>query len=226
MATSEEFSSKSTPTLKVRVESNERIAADVYLLRFTRSFDFVPGQVVALTVDPLLPARYYSIASGADEPEVGILYDLVPEGVQTPRMCRLEPGQEVLVSKPFGSFIDPNEGSWWIATGTGIAPFISMARSGLARGKQLVHGGRSLSRFYFHDELESTRDLGYVCCCSGERADWAYPGRLTGWLTERIDLPTNARYLLCGGAGMVVEVRDILIARGVPFEKVSAEIYF
>jgi NAD(P)H-flavin reductase len=45
------------------------------------------------------------------------------------------------------------------------------------------------------------------------------------WLRSH-ELPAGHRYLLCGSARMVVEVRDLLIARGVPFEDIVAEIYF
>jgi len=34
------------------------------------------------------------------------------------------------------------------------------------------------------------------------------------------------RFLLCGNSLMVVDARDILIRRGVPFASVVAEIYF
>jgi ferredoxin--NADP+ reductase len=33
-------------------------------------------------------------------------------------------------------------------------------------------------------------------------------------------------YYLCGKALMVVEVRDLLISRGIPFENILSEIYF
>ena len=33
-------------------------------------------------------------------------------------------------------------------------------------------------------------------------------------------------YYLCGSADMVVEVRDILIGKGIPFGHIISEIYF
>lgn len=214
------------PTRSVSVTSNELIAPEVYAIRFRRGFDFTPGQVVSIAVDPRLPDRFYSIASGTEEPEAMLLYDLVPEGELTPRLSLLEPGDELFVSDPFGTFIDRHDSTWWIATGTGIAPFLSMARSGSGGGKMLVHGGRTLDRFYFHDELSSLLEERYLCCCSRERSAWTFPGRLTTWLMDRAEPPVDVHYMLCGNAGMVVEVRDILIARGVPFGNVAAEIYF
>lgn len=214
------------PSHAVTVISNELIAPEVYAIRFLREFDFEPGQVVSITVDPGIPDRFYSIASGAHDREVVLLYDLVPEGVLTPRLSLLEPGDELFVSEPFGSFLDRFDATWWIATGTGIAPFLSMVRTGQTADKSLIHGGRTLDRFYFHDELSSLLGERYLCCCSRERAEWVFPGRLTNWLMDRASPPADAHYMLCGGAGMVVEVRDILIARSVPFGNIVAEIYF
>ncbi len=65
----------------------------------------------------------------------------------------------------------------------------------------------------------------YVPCCTREKEEGVYPGRTTAWLSEK-RLPAAERFLLCGNAEMVVEARDILIGRGVPFADVVAEIYF
>ena len=34
------------------------------------------------------------------------------------------------------------------------------------------------------------------------------------------------KYYLCGSAEMVVDTRDILIEKGIPFENIVSEIYF
>jgi len=39
-------------------------------------------------------------------------------------------------------------------------------------------------------------------------------------------IPADIKYYLCGKALMVVETRDILIERGVPFSNILSEIYF
>ena len=214
------------PKRETVVLSNELIAPGVYSLRFPRTFDFEPGQVIALTSSTEIAARYYSIASGCTEEEIEILYDLVPDGSLTPVLSSLSGGERLLVSEPFGSFIDRGKSTWWVATGTGVAPFLAMVRSGLGKGRTLVHGGRTLDRFYYHDYLADRLDERYTCCCSSETAAWVYPGRLTAWLRAQSGVPGSAHFMLCGGAGMVVEVRDLLIEKGVPFENITAEIYF
>jgi ferredoxin/flavodoxin---NADP+ reductase len=209
----------------VRVSESSEVAPGIYRLSFPRPWDFIPGQCTALTLDPRKPARFYSIASGMNHPLVEILYDLVPEGELTPRLAVLAPGDEVYCSAPFGAFRDVEGPSCWIATGTGIAPFLSMARSRGTDGKLLLHGSRTIAGLLERGYFSRLLDGCYVPCCSREKGPGVFEGRTTAWLSEK-KLPSAERFLLCGSSGMVVEARDILIGRGVPFADVVAEIYF
>jgi ferredoxin--NADP+ reductase len=207
------------------ISRNEEVAPGIRLLTFPRRGDFIPGQTLALTTDQTIPARYYSIASGRDETSIEILYDVVPGGMLTPRLARLRPGDTVFVSEAFGSFADDEGSSVWIAAGTGVAPFVSMARSGMLAGKALVHGSRTLGGLYLRSYFSSMLRERYVPCCSSETAGGVFFGRTTAWLAGTTLSATN-RYLLCGSSRMVVDVRDILIAQGVYFDRIVAEIYF
>jgi len=96
----------------------------------------------------------------------------------------------------------------------------------MAENKTLIHGVRKLNQFYFEDELEWAMGDRYIRCCSQEESCNVFPGRVTKYLSERNDLPATINYYLCGKALMVVEVRDLLIAKGVPYQNILAEIYF
>lgn len=210
----------------VRIHSLDEIAPDVFVLKFPRSFTFKAGQVVALKTRKEEPHRLYSIASGEDEKEVAILFDLNPEGLLTPQLVNLTRGDRLWVSQPFGFFIDEPGPAWWIATGTGIAPFASMCRSKKPEGKTLIQGARGPAHFYFQ-EIFTVRGLEqYIRCSSREKGEGLFHGRLTQWLAAQPGLDPDLRYYLCGNAEMVVEVRDFLIGKGVPFSKIRAEIYF
>ena len=91
--------------------------------------------------------------------------------------------------------------------------------------KTLVHGSRTLAGLYLRGYFSSVLDGRYMPCCSSETAQGVFPGRTTAWLASG-DLPAAERYLLCGSSRMVVDARDVLISRGVPFSRVVAEIYF
>lgn len=226
MAKAEEYTNPQTELNEVVLTGNEEIAPGVHLISWKRRNKFVPGQVVKITFDPAIPPRIYSVCSGNDEPEIRVLFNIKEDGVLTPRLAGMIPGMKIWATKPYGSFRDNKKRAWWIATGTGIAPFYSMFRSGLSENKTLIHGTRFLNQFYFEEELEWEMGERYVRCCSREQSCNVFPGRVTKYLEELEDLPTNINYYLCGKALMVVEVRDLLISRGVPYENILAEIYF
>ncbi|PKP46635.1 MAG: oxidoreductase [Bacteroidetes bacterium HGW-Bacteroidetes-11] len=211
---------------KVKVLRQTEISPGVFVLSFPRPWDFVAGQVIGISSRETEDARLYSIASGELDDEVDILYNINPDGKLTPWMSRLNTADSIWVSKPFGSFTGAAGPAYWIASGTGIAPFRSMFRTGLTAGKKLLHGGRDLKTFYFEDEFLDRLGNDYVRCSSREAGSGAYHGRLTKYLTDCGTLPIDELYYLCGSAEMVVEVRDILIARGIPFDNIISEIYF
>lgn len=220
---------ESKPLIKLKavsVLSNSEISPNVFLLSFKRDFTFRAGQVLGLAMEPNDDARLYSIASGEPDENIDILYNIKPGGKLTPNLAVLSPGNTLWISPPFGSYHSTEEPAYWIAAGTGIAPFISMYRSGLGDNKILLHGGRTLDSFYFSDEL--TKDFGerYLRCCSQQEGEGVYFGRVTQFLEETDDLPETQKYYLCGSAEMVVECREILISKGVPFNNIVAEIYF
>jgi len=226
MAKAEEYIKKDHKLLEETVLNNEEISPGVFLLSVKRKWDFLPGQVVKIGVDRLHPPRIYSICSGNHEQELRILFNIKEDGYLTPKLAALIPGDKVLLSEPYGGFVGSKKPAWWISTGTGIAPFYSMFQSGLFDNKRLIHGVSYLNQFYFEDELDWALGKSYQRCCSREQSCDVFPGRVTDYLKSLDELPKDVQYFLCGRAIMVVEVRDLLISRGVPYEHINAEIYF
>ncbi|VGO22270.1 ferredoxin--NADP reductase [Pontiella sulfatireligans] len=205
---------------------HEEIAPGVFVIGFKRQHDFKPGQAIKLGIDQEQPPRIYSICSGANDDELSVLFNIKEDGFLTPKLAELSAGDTVFASAPYGTFLGTNDPAWWIATGTGIAPFRSMVRSGMTRSKTLVHGVRHLNQFYFQDDLAAALGDSYHRCCSAEQADGVYAGRVTAFLAGQPQLPQDVRYYICGQATMAVEVRDLLIAKGIPFGNIVTEIYF
>lgn len=215
-----------TELTQVTLTGNKELSPGVHLISWKRNHEFEPGMVVKLTVNNEIVPRIYSICSGNKEDEIRVLFHIKEDGLLTPRLARMSEGMKIGVTEPYGSFLDRNKPAWWIATGTGIAPFYSMFRSGIAENRTLIHGVRSLRQFYFEDELEHSLGNRYIRCCAHESSEDVYPGRVTTYLDQIEELPADIYYYLCGKAIMVVEVRDLLIARGIPYEHILSEIYF
>jgi ferredoxin/flavodoxin---NADP+ reductase len=210
----------------VLVSSNLEIAPGAYILAFPRTFDFIPGQVVSIGTDLVAEPRLYSIASGNQLDDIWILYTVNPEGRLTPELAKLSKGDRVYVSDPFGRFTGNDDPAVWIATGTGIAPFASMFFSVPTHNKILIQGNRNLSGLYFYDKFIKALGQNYHPCCSRESVAGCYSGRVTGFLQDFNIPDLSIPFYLCGSAEMVVDVRDILIEKGVPYDNILAEIFF
>lgn len=211
--------------IEVYVIDNQEIAQGTYILTIPKIINFTPGQVISIQIDGYQP-RLYSIASGDKDSELRILYDIKADGQVTPLLKNFRKGDTLTISDAFGNFIDDTLPGYWIAAGTGIAPFYAMFKSGLGKSKTLIHGGRNKEAFYYQEEFLPFFKDRYIRCCSQEAGPSLYHGRLTQFLAEQNFLPANQKYYLCGSAEMVVETRDILISKNIPFANIVAEIYF
>ncbi len=213
-------------TTPVTINFSEELSPGIYLIGFDRTFDFEAGQVIGIAIRENEARRLYSICSGEHEDEIKILYKEIEEGYLTPQLSDLEPGDTIWITLAGGEFTAKPGPAVWIASGTGIAPYYSMLRSGLGDNKILLHGNRYLEQFHFFDEFQEVLGSDYIRCCSAESREDVYHGRVTGYLEEQEELDPALMYYLCGSADMVVETRDILIRKGVPFGHIISEIYF
>ena len=211
---------------RVRVESIREIAGGVFVLEFKRFFEFEAGQIISIATAGNTEPRMYSIASGERDENIQVLFNIVNEGQLTPALSCLKTGDYILSSPGFGKFTGIGGEAWWIAQGTGIAPFASMFRSGQKENKLLIHGGRFADSFYYSNEFEPVLQDKYIKCCSQDRVPRAFHGRVTDYLNSLPSLPPEPLYYLCGSSEMVVETRDILIRKGVPFRQIVGQIYF
>jgi ferredoxin--NADP+ reductase len=212
------------PLRPVDVTRVESAGPDAWTLYWKRDFSFHAGQVVALSLTADGPQRLYSLATGENESEAGVLFNLAPDGWLTPRLQVVCAGQTLFVSEPFGSFMGTPGPAVWVANGTGVAPFLSMVRSGQTADKTLVQGARTRSDFYGQELLAGKLGASYIRCASADTGEGLHPGRLTTFLGR--PWPADTPFYVCGSAAMVVEARDILIRQGVPFKSILSEVYF
>jgi ferredoxin--NADP+ reductase len=205
---------------------------------------FANGQflMLGLPVDGKLVRRAYSIASANWDERLEFFSIKVPGGAFTTRLSAIRPGDRIHVSrKAVGTLVlddlRPGRRLWLLATGTGLAPFLAVARDPQTweRFEEVfvVHGVRRVGdlayRALFERDLPAHEFLGallrgrlrYVPVVSRE----PYPrrGRITGLLrdgaleasvpTGPLD-PAHDRLMLCGGPSMLADLRALLDARG------------
>jgi ferredoxin--NADP+ reductase len=208
---------------KIKITSIQQPSKNAYIIGFAKTENFLPGQIIGITTNPALAPRLYSLCSAPNQIEMAVLFTLKTDGKLTPNLATKKPGDSIWVTAVQGKFIYTNEPAWWIATGTGIAPFNAMFLSG-QKPLKLIQGGRTQQELFFRDNFENHSD--YIKCCSQDHGIGIYSGRLTHYMQSLNNIPSHINYYLCGSAEMVVDVRNILIAKGVSFKNIITEIYF
>lgn len=204
-------------------------------LRF-RSGEFVMIGLMGENGKPLL--RAYSIASPSWDEELEFYSIKVPDGPLTSKLQHIQPGDEIILRpKPVGTLVVdallPGKRLWFLATGTGLAPFASLMRDPEVYEKFdqviMMHTCREAAELNYGRELvEGLKDdpligeivadkLVYYPTCT--REDFHHMGRVTDNLsTGKVfaDLgippmdPATDRAMVCGSLAFNVDVKAIL----------------
>jgi ferredoxin--NADP+ reductase len=231
-------------------------APDLWMLRVQPSgeFKFAPGQYATLGLQGLekRSERPYSIVSSPYESEIEFFFELVPQGELSPRLHKLQPGGEMLMRKvPKGRFtLDINGGRTnhlLVCTVTGVAPFVSYARTLYRDWKEgrfdgghklfLLEGASRSWELGYHQELikiaEEVPWLKYVPTISRPWDDGNWRGeigRVDELLRKYTDLwglnGTNSVGYICGHPQMIENGKGILHRIGFTKEVLKEEVYW
>ena len=190
-------------------------------------FQFAPGQRVRFIQKEV--ERDYSPVSSPEDEEIGFLVKSVKGGLFTSVLASAPEGASFLFTGPHGYFrFYPSERlPVFVATGTGIAPFVSMAKAGV-KDFILLHGVRRFLDLYYEPLLRKTAKL-YVPCLSAvkdprEGVPGAFAGRVTGYLSSQLG-PGAYDFYLCGNADMIRDV-ILLVDEGFPDSRVYTETFY
>lgn len=218
------------------------VGPNIRLFRFTiptlESFTFTPGQWVSLFADIAGKkiTRAYSLASLPEGNSFEICLNLVPDGLFTPHLFSLQPGQAVSMKGPVGNFTlrNPQRESIFVATGTGVVPFRAMLRQPgfLENGTPatLLFGARYAEGLMFHDEFrqlsEEYANLRFIPTVTRPAAGWqGSSGRVQPLLWDLLASNTAADVYICGLKEMVDDVREQLKLRGFDRKQIIYEKY-
>jgi ferredoxin/flavodoxin---NADP+ reductase len=254
------MSAENKPPYNATVIGREEINPQLLVLRVQSDaalFDFRPGQFAVLgllggeprvpeaTAEEAAPApdkiirRAYSIASSSVERRYLEFYlALVTSGQLTPRLFALRPGSRLFLGpKASGVFtldrVPPDKGIVLIATGTGLAPYISMLRTMLVNEARrrfvILHGARYGWDLGYRAELESLARLRpnftYIPSITRPEQDPHFQGH-TGRIQALLETgvvekesgvalePSQIDIFLCGNPDMIQVVKAMLEAKG------------
>ena len=226
------------------------------------SFKFTAGQFVRLGVNPSQLKYYngqdvvadealnedifraYSIVSSPFDEVLEFFSIVIPDGAFTSQLQHLQVGDELLLNTmPFGFLTLARyqkplpKDLWLLATGTGLAPFLSMLQD-LKTWEDyehiiLAYSVRSIEELAYIEKIESLQEdfgslvdnpakLIFIPIVTREAADGALTERLPkllldGTLQKRagIDLDVDSTHvMLCGNPEMVEDTKETLKTLG------------
>ncbi|TWC31741.1 ferredoxin--NADP+ reductase [Pseudomonas sp. SJZ079] len=217
----------------------------LFSLRCSRDpgFRFRAGQFARLGVrkaDGSVVWRAYSMVSAPHDEFLEFFSIVVPGGEFTSELSRLKAGDSLLVDKQAFGFLTlerfaTGRDLWLLASGTGLAPFLSLLQDFEAWQRferiVLIYSARTASELAYQpmihglSQLEHLADyadkLTYLPLVTREHAPGCLHGRITtllqsGELERAAGLalePEHSRLMLCGNPQMIEDTRTLLKQR-------------
>jgi ferredoxin--NADP+ reductase len=221
------------------------LTPNLFSLRVTRDpgFRFRAGQFARLGVtkaDGSVVWRAYSMVSAPHDEYLDFFSIVVPGGEFTSELSRLSEGDTLLIDRQaFGYLtLDRFVGGrdlWLLATGTGIAPFMSILQDFEVWERfdniKLVYSVREAKELAYVDDIAGLEQRDYLAEFAGKLqfipvvTREQHPGALNARITTLIEngelekaagleLSTeHSRIMLCGNPDMIDETRKVLKAR-------------
>ena len=208
-------------------------------LRFS-SGQFVMVGLMTPEGKPLV--RAYSIASPSWHEELEFYSIKVPDGPLTSRLQNIKVGDQVLIGrKPTGTLVldglKPGKRLYMLGTGTGLAPWLSLARDPdvYERFAEVIvtHTVREVVDLNYRElletELAADEILGELIApklryyptvtrepfkTEGRITDLIASGKLFSDLGVPPFDPAVDRLMLCGGPSVLADLKALLLARG------------
>ncbi|MGI8991009.1 MAG: ferredoxin--NADP reductase [Bryobacteraceae bacterium] len=199
---------------------------------------FVPGQFLSFIaeINEKEITRAYSVASPPNGNRFEICLNRVEDGLFSPHLFDLKPGDLLEFRGPYGAFHfrNPVGDSILVATGTGITPFRSMLHAQLPVDNShrftLIFGVRHEHGLLYRDELEGLErnysNFRFLPTLTRPGANWAgRTGRVQGHLIDCIQDNREIDIYVCGMKEMVDETRTLLKSIGFERKRIIFEKY-
>jgi ferredoxin-NADP reductase len=168
-------------------------------------FEFTPGQRIRLLHQSL--ERDYSLINDTADSNLALCVRSVTGGRFSPLLSTAAIGKSFQFTGPHGYFVYRKSVRQpiFIATGTGVAPFSALARSGV-KGYLLLHGVRQQEELYYAALLRQ-KSRQYIACLTEETPAGTefFHGRVTDFLETQLKAGAYDFYL-CGREDMIRDV--------------------
>ncbi|ENV67333.1 Ferredoxin--NADP+ reductase [Acinetobacter junii] len=232
-----------------KVLSVHRWAHNLFSFTMTRPahFKFTAGQFarIGLMVNGELVVRAYSVVSSPFDENLEFFSIVVPDGAFTSNLQHLETGDELYLDKTAYGYLTLARYQlplahdlWLLATGTGLAPFLSMLQDFETWTKyqhiHLIYSVRSTAELAYVDRIQELAEsfgeghtgFKFVPIITRD-PNATLHDRLpilieNGELEKVVGLslnPATSHVMLCGNPQMVEDTKDALKQRGLTMNR-------
>jgi benzoate/toluate 1,2-dioxygenase reductase component len=211
--------------LTATVISNQKLSSNFHQIvcQTTQILNYTPGQYIIVKIHDSRVSQYSLVSSSPDS--FTLLIDTTPDGESSKYFKNLKEGDQLQYLPPMGLFtLQPDVTSHvlFMATGSGIAPFISMLDQLISqsdsRPVKLLFGLRKEQDIFYTDLLNQIKDshpqFDYLISLSDDSTHYA-----TGYVQthlESLSMPWDKTAVyLCGSPSMIHDSFPKLLSLGV-----------
>ena len=192
-----------------------------------RTYRFTAGEFTMIGMGDNDITRAYSITSGPYDDYLEFYSIKVPNGPLTSRLQNIKIGDTIEVgNKPTGTLtlanLELGGNLWMLATGTGIAPFISLLRDPATYDAfdriHVVWSVRTMPELLAYNEFLQELDIDYTPVVTQD-PEWTGPSdRITSLIDLGVVLtgaePSTDKVMICGSMPFNTDVKQQLTSQG------------
>jgi ferredoxin/flavodoxin---NADP+ reductase len=204
-----------------------------YILRVERNnIKFNPGQFFSIGMPGVPINREYSVGSGVDENYLDFLIREINDGVLSTKLKNLKKDDQIKILGPYGEFylkeFNTNKRYNFFASGSGLAPFISIINSFKNLKYNIFHGVRLFEDIYTETEL---KNYNVFISKFDNKEKHNYIKTHNGRITSNFDIienyiSPNDLFFICGNSLMVNDVYDYLEKNNIKNSNIYSELFF
>ena len=166
-------------------------------------------------------SRAYSLTSGPYDEYLEFYSIKVPDGPLTSRLQNIEIGDSIAIgTKPTGTLtlanLELGGNLWLLATGTGIAPFISLLRDPFTYDAfdsiRVIWSVRHVKELEAYDQFLKDQDILYTPTVTRDSAWTGMNKRITVQMADQQQdiLPTKDKVMVCGSMPFNDDIKNML----------------
>ena len=192
-----------------------------------QTYRFTAGEFTMIGMGDNDITRAYSITSGPYDDYLEFYSIKVPNGPLTSRLQNIKIGDTIEVgNKPTGTLtlanLELGGNLWMLATGTGIAPFISLLRDPATYDAfdriHVVWSVRTMPELLAYNEFLQELDIDYTPVVTQDSEWTGSSDRITSLIDSGVVLtgaePSTDKVMICGSMPFNTDVKQQLTSQG------------